>query len=370
MLNFLDESQLYCSIKEKIRAKERMLSRRMKSLRIDMGDIMNRNYSVLTSRTLQFLSVATVTVLIWGSAFLLLGLILVSIFSDRPYIQRMFLVCYWLYVVNDRAPCTGGRSNAMFRKSTFWNYFRDYFPSQVIKQNESVSFSSDHKYMIGYHPHGISGLGCFAAFGGRYREIDEIFPQIELFGCTLASNFNVPILREFLLAMGGISVSEESIKAVLNRGPGNAVILVPGGASEALHAKPGTHELTLRRRNGFFRIAIETGAYIVPAYSFGENELFDQYFTLQFLNHWMVKTVGFFFPLYAGYGSIPMNPVPKRRPIITVIGEPIAVEKKLDPSIEDIESLKSEYIENLSKIFDQFADVYAPLRNSNFHIAE
>jgi hypothetical protein len=35
---------------------------------------------------------------------------------------------------------------------------------------------------------------------------------------------------------------------VLRKGPGNAVLVVPGGAAESLDAHPGTHSLTLKKR--------------------------------------------------------------------------------------------------------------------------
>lgn len=35
---------------------------------------------------------------------------------------------------------------------------------------------------------------------------------------------------------------------VLRKGPGSAVLVVPGGAAESLDAHPGTHSLTLKKR--------------------------------------------------------------------------------------------------------------------------
>lgn len=51
---------------------------------------------------------------------------------------------------------------------------------------------------------------------------------------------------------------------------------VSGGAEEALDAHPGYHTLTLKSRRGFIREALKTGAHLVPVYSFGENEVFEQ----------------------------------------------------------------------------------------------
>jgi 2-acylglycerol O-acyltransferase 2 len=54
-------------------------------------------------------------------------------------------------------------------------------------------------------------------------------------------------------------------------GPGSAITIVIGGAEESLHARPGVMELVLKKRHGFIRIAIESGAMLVPILAFGEN---------------------------------------------------------------------------------------------------
>ena len=57
---------------------------------------------------------------------------------------------------------------------------------------------------------------------------------------------------------------------------GKACVLVVGGAEEALDAHPGHNILTLNKRKGFIRLAITTGAYLVPCYGFGENDIYVQ----------------------------------------------------------------------------------------------
>ena len=50
-------------------------------------------------------------------------------------------------------------------------------------------------------------------------------------------------------------------------------MLVLGGAAESLNAHPGKLELVLRGRKGFVRIALQTGASLVPCLGYGENDL-------------------------------------------------------------------------------------------------
>ena len=60
--------------------------------------------------------------------------------------------------------------------------------------------------------------------------------------------------------LGVCDVSKESIEWILTKqGKGNAVVIVVGGAEEALEARPGNYKLTLARRKGFVKMALRTG---------------------------------------------------------------------------------------------------------------
>ena len=61
-----------------------------------------------------------------------------------------------------------------------------------------------------------------------------------------------------------------------SKGTGRAIIIVVGGAHEALDARPGSYRLTLLDRKGFVRKAMQHGADLVPVFSFGENEVLNQ----------------------------------------------------------------------------------------------
>lgn len=150
---------------------------------------------------------------------------------------------------------------------------RDYFPVSLVKESE---LDPSKAYVFGYHPHGIIGLGAWVNFITEGNEFSSLFPGINLRVCTLETNFRLPLYREFLLSLGLISVSKKSCMNTLARGPGNAILIVVGGASEALYAKPRTNDLVIKRRLGFIKLALTTGSSLVPIMSFGENDIYDQ----------------------------------------------------------------------------------------------
>ena len=67
------------------------------------------------------------------------------------------------------------------------------------------------------------------------------------------------------LCLGNCASSEKSIVTLLKRSECTACILVVGGASEALNAYPGGYRITLNRRKGFIRVALQTG-YVAYSY--------------------------------------------------------------------------------------------------------
>lgn len=69
-----------------------------------------------------------------------------------------------------------------------------------------------------------------------------------------------PIFRDIVMGLGVVNVSKESCKFVLTQqGPGHSVAIVVGGSSEVLNLFPGSYILTLERRRGFIKLALETG---------------------------------------------------------------------------------------------------------------
>ena len=69
-----------------------------------------------------------------------------------------------------------------------------------------------------------------------------------------------PVFRDLVMALGVINASRDSCKFVLTQqGPGHSVALVIGGSSDVLNTYPNSYVLTLERRRGFVKLALETG---------------------------------------------------------------------------------------------------------------
>lgn len=85
-------------------------------------------------------------------------------------------------------------------------------------------------------------------------------------------------------------------------------------------------------RKGFIRVALTTGAHLVPVISFGENDLFDPIAVEKHSFTWYTQQLtksmlGFCVPPFVGRGVLgyPYGLLPKPRPIVTVVGKPLPV---------------------------------------------
>jgi len=146
-----------------------------------------------------------------------------------------------------------------------------------------------------------------ASFATEATGFSQLFPGITPSLLTLATNFKFPIYRDIILALGIASVSRHSCEKILSCGPGRSIVIVIGGASESLNARPGIADLVLKKRLGFIRIAIRHGADLVPVFSFGENELYNQVDNSTGSWLWkaqkkMQQALGFTMPLFHARG--------------------------------------------------------------------
>lgn len=289
--------------------------------------------------------------------FCILIPIYLILFTSYWWIVIIYAV--WFYYDRD-APKYGSRRSEWLRHCSIWRFFADYFPVKLIKTSP---LSPERNYVFACHPHGILCMGVFASFATESNGFSQKFPKIKTFPSTLAGQFYFPLRREYCLMLGSIEVTQEAIKNVLQEpNQGHAVLIIVGGAREILRARPNNnYDLVLNKRRGFIRTAMINGADLVPVISFGENELFEQceygpksaFYTK--LQDFLKRTIGYPVPWFYGRGMLNYccGFLPYRRPVFTVVGSPIRVEKCENPTRRQINRLHSQYVIELRKLFDE-----------------
>lgn len=292
------------------------------------------------------------------------------------------IVPYLLYILLSSAPTSGELSHrsSFLRSLPLWSLFASYFPARL---HRSEPLPSTRKYIFGYHPHGIISHGAFAAFATEALGFAQLFPGITNALLTLDSNFRIPLYRDYLLRLGLASVSRESCENILGKGGhdgegmGRAVTIVIGGAREALDAQPRYLRLVLKRRKGFVKLAIRTGADLVPVLAFGENELYDQVSSdshpvIHKMQLMVKKSLGFTLPLFHARGvfNYDVGLLPYRRPLNIVVGRPIKVERMQRPENGYVDEIHALYVEELERLWEESKDVFAKDRVEELEIVE
>lgn len=187
-------------------------------------------------------------------------------------------------------------------------------------------------------------IGGFLNFASNYSKWSVLFPGIRPRFTTLAMNFYFPASRELYLSMGMSTVTAESLTAILKQSndpndksnrdgfTSSAAGLIVGGVREQSYAAPDTYKFVLKTRKGFVRIALKTGASLVPAISFGENNTFEKI-------KWRIRFNG-------------------RIPITTVVGAPIHVQENLSPSEEEVDEVHGVFCKQIRELFDEHKSKY------------
>ncbi|XP_066578415.1 2-acylglycerol O-acyltransferase 1 [Amia ocellicauda] len=278
----------------------------------------------------------------------------------------------WLLLDWD-TPSTGGRRSQWVQGWRTWRYFKDYFPISLVKTAE---LPPQHNYLFGFHPHGVLVAGAFGNFCTTASGFGGLFPGLSPHLLMLPFWFKVPFIRDYLMSGGLVSSEKRSVSHILSRpGGGNVAVLAVGGAPEALEARPGALTLQVLNRKGFIKLALKHGAHLVPVFSFGENELFDQLenpagSALRGLQERLQKLMGIALPLFHARGVFQYSwgLLPYRRPIRTVVGWPIAVPLTPSPSPEEVDALHARYLQGLSQLFEEHKGHYGipPHRYLNF----
>lgn len=187
--------------------------------------------------------------------------------------------------------------------------------------------------------------------------------------------------------MGLASVSRESCENILSKGGpngegmGRAITIVIGGARESLDAQPRSDlRLVLKRRKGFVKLGIRTGADLVPVLAFGENELYEQVTSdshplVHQLQLMVKKCMGFTIPLFHARGvfNYDVGLMPYRRPLNVVVGRPVkVVQARKGEKVDEayVDEIHAAYVTELERIWEEWRGVFGVEKGVELRIVE
>eukprot|EP00049_Salpingoeca_infusionum_P018162 m.356001 g.356001 ORF g.356001 m.356001 type:complete len:348 (+) comp17413_c0_seq1:211-1254(+) len=266
----------------------------------------------------------------------------------------LFSVLFALYLVpySDLCEQRGGRKTLYARRWGVLNWLRRRFSLQLVKTED---LPADKSYIFGIHPHSVLPFGAMLALSDETEtsQFTKLFPGINFRTLAATFCFYIPGYREALLWGGVVDAARYSARYILNNGYSLAV--VPGGATEALYCHPDHDVVYISRRRGFVKLALETGASLVPIFSFNENNTY-HLFGLE--SQW-VDTLKTKFQRIFGI-SLPLmkNILPRKCEITVVVGRAIPVPHIEAPSDEEVEKYLDLYIAGLKDLYNSNKDKY------------
>eukprot|EP00746_Dinoflagellata_sp_MGD_P021658 gnl/MRDRNA2_/MRDRNA2_15055_c0_seq1.p1 gnl/MRDRNA2_/MRDRNA2_15055_c0~~gnl/MRDRNA2_/MRDRNA2_15055_c0_seq1.p1 ORF type:complete len:364 (-),score=60.39 gnl/MRDRNA2_/MRDRNA2_15055_c0_seq1:77-1168(-) len=210
-------------------------------------------------------------------------------------------------------------------------------------------------------PHGLAPVGITA-----YPGWSKVFGERLNHPTAAAVVLKLPIISYFLKKIGYIPAASSPIKKTLEKE--ESVSLVLDGIAGMFQSDPSTELGWIKQRKGVVKIALTTGAPLVPCYGFGHSKLWRIVMDpLGILEKLSVKLDVSLTPFCGRpYGLLPFGP-PYRTPILLAFGEPIIVPKVEKPSQEQIDEYHTKLMDSMMQAFETHKAAYGwPTKSLKF----
>lgn len=203
-------------------------------------------------------------------------------------------------------------------------------------------------YVIGLEPHSAIPAAIPSVFVAESTRLPAALQPCH--GVATSAAFHVPLVRHIWWWLGVRPITRDWIAALLRGGA--SVCLNPGGIQECLLMAPEHEVAFLRRRLGFVRLALRHGAPLVPAFAFGQSNMYHYARPgPPLVPHaplaWLSRRIGFVpMALWGVAGSM----VPYDAPLTVALGRPIAVPTVPEPSVEQCQLYLDRFIAEMERI--------------------
>jgi len=192
-----------------------------------------------------------------------------------------------------------------------------YFSYRIVLF-ENAAFDAITPSILSTSPHGVFPMGSVLTYWAL-----EGLGHVKITPTAASSLLRSPLVRHWALNVGTIPANYDRLIYELKTGHNIAIVL--GGIAEIFEFD---HPVAIiSERTGFVRLAIESKARLIPSYIFGDRNLLacvkDPYGFLQ----WLSRKIRFPCTFFWGRHGLP---IPRRRAITAVIGNPIDTSNLLE----------------------------------------
>jgi len=237
-------------------------------------------------------------------------------------------------------------------------------------------FDEGKQVILAQHPHGV-----FVHHGGMFQTdccgyITKIYPNAPP-RRTLGANilFKIPFFRDYILWFGTIDAGPRNANNALAQGM--TLHIVTGGEHEQLLSNDQAPVLVIKKRKGIARLALHYNVPIVPVFVFGEDNLYETSEWLLEQRLAIVKKYRVAITFQKGRYGLPF--LPKRVPLIAVIGDPVQLTEdersnkelrrghdgKYDHNDADVTLLLEKYANAMTKLYEDNKEKYSTYKKKD-----
>lgn len=275
----------------------------------------------------------------------------VPILMYLPAIATIPILCMYALSYTSLKELDGGFKVKNMHRFPIVRLIKSYFAVELVR---TCKLDPSKQYIFAAHPHGILPVSTITAITTRMCNFDQLFPGVDMRLLIASMCFYIPIYREACMSIGAVDAARYVAKGILAKGM--SLALVPGGATEALYASPEEDVFYIRKRRGFAKLALETGASLVPVIGFNENNLYMQASVHD--NVWVMRCKRKFQSIFGVSLPIPVHVLPRRTKVVVVVGEPLDVKKVESPTNEQVHSLLETYMDRLQTMYAEHGPKY------------
>lgn len=236
-----------------------------------------------------------------------------------------------------------------------------YFPVTVVYEDYD-DLAGKESFVIAFEPHSVlpQGICAFCEYAAEKPPPGLRHARI----LVSSAGFWAPVMRHLWWWLGCRPASRSVAQKLL--ASGHTIALCPGGVRECLYMKPGTEVAYLRKRHGFVRLALESGAPLVPVFAFGQSDLFSYVRPLlDWPKGWIPRSLWSRMARRIGYAPMIVwglwgTAMPRQVPLTIVVGKPIRVPHPKkggssggEVSPEMVEQYLRKFISELEHLFER-----------------
>ena len=172
----------------------------------------------------------------------------------------------------------------------------------------------------------------------------------------------LPLLKDIIGIFGIVDAAGKVLGERLKRRKGSCVIYV-GGMVELFHSTPKRETVFLKKRKGFVKIALRTGADLIPIYSFGNTTVLEAFKSGPLAS--LSRKVGVSVTVFWGRWFLP---IPKRVKLVYARGRPLGLPHIEHPTDADVDKYHALYCAKLVELFDNYKKFNPDYAGKTLHI--